>query len=81
MKLIQRIIVSPLMLLLLLSYYLFSAVERWVSYLRYGGEVITYDRDSKKMIQDVYELVLTQIRRDDTQRQTEQVVSERHGKG
>ena len=38
MKLIQRIIVSPLMLLLLL--YLFHAVERWVSYLRYGGEVI-----------------------------------------
>ena len=33
MKLIQRIIVSPLMLLLLLSYYLFDAVERWVSYL------------------------------------------------
>ena len=61
MKLIQRIIVSPLMLLLLLSYYLFHAVERWVSYLRYGGEVITYDKDSKKMIQDVYELVLTQI--------------------
>ena len=53
MKLIQRIIVSPLMLLLLLLYYLFHAVERWVSYLRYGGEVITYDKDSKKMIQDV----------------------------
>ena len=61
MKLPQRIIVSPLMLLLLLLYYIFHAVERWVSYLRYGSEVITYDKDSKKMIQDVYELVLTQI--------------------
>ena len=61
MKLIQRIIVSPLMLLLLLLYNIFYAVERWVSYLRYGGEMITYDKDSKKMIQDVYELVLTQI--------------------
>lgn len=70
MKLILRIIVSPLMLLLLLSYYLFHAVERWVSYLRYGGEVITYDKHSRKTIQDVYELVLTQIRRDDTQGQT-----------
>ena len=47
--------------MLLLLYHLFLAVERWVSHLRYGGEVITYDRDSKKMIQDVYELVLTQI--------------------
>ena len=61
MKLIQRIIVSPLMLLLLLLYNIFHAVERWVSYLRYGGEVITYDKGSRKMIQDVYELVLTQI--------------------
>ena len=61
MKLIQRIIVSPLMLLLLLSYYLFNAVDRWVSYLRSGGEGIPYDKDSRKMIQDVYELVLTQI--------------------
>ena len=61
MKLIKRIIASPLILLLLLLYHLFLAVERWVSHLRYGGEVITYDRDSKKMIQDVYELVLTQI--------------------
>ena len=49
------------MLLLLLLYHLFHAVERWVSYLRYGGEIITYDKGSKKMIQDVYELVLTQI--------------------
>jgi len=61
MKLIQRIIVSPLMLLLLLMYNIFLAVERWVSYLRYGGEVITYEKGSRKMIQDVYELVLTQI--------------------
>ena len=61
MKLLQRIIVSPLMLLLLLLYLLFYGVERWISYLRYGGEIITYDRDSKKTIQDVYELVLTQI--------------------
>ena len=63
MKLIQRIIVSPLMLLLLLLYYLFHAVERWVSYLRYGGEVITYDKDSRKMIQDVYELIANEIKK------------------
>ena len=61
LKLIQRIIVSPLMLLLLLLYHLFHAVERWVSYLRHGGEVITYDKDSRKTIQDVYELVLKQM--------------------
>lgn len=60
MKTLQRIIVSPIMLLLLLAYYIFHAIERWVSYLRYGGEIITYDKGSKKMIQDVYELVLTQ---------------------
>ena len=63
MKLIQRIIVSPLMLLLLLAYYIFHAVERWVSYLRYGGEIITYDKGSRRVIQDVYELVLTQIQK------------------
>jgi hypothetical protein len=60
-KLIRRIIISPLMLVINLFWAIILSCEMTFDFVRYGGEMITYDKDSKKMIQDVYELVLTKI--------------------
>ena len=62
-KIIKRILVSPFTLCVFLLVYTFYAFERWVSFLRYGGEEITYSKNSNKMIQDVYELIATEIKK------------------
>lgn len=49
------------MLIVLLVSALFYSAERWISFLRYGGEIITYDKNSQKTIQHLYELLINEI--------------------
>ena len=60
-KLIRRIIVSPLMLIINLFWAIVFSCERTFDFIRYGGEIITYDKDKRKSIQDVFELVEKEI--------------------
>ena len=54
-KIILRLLVSPIILLLLIITYLFSAIKRWVLFLRWGGEWINYDKNDRATIDDIYQ--------------------------
>lgn len=62
-KLIRRIIISPFMLVINLFWAIVFSCERTFDFIRYGGEIITYDKGKRKTIQDVFELVEKEIKR------------------
>lgn len=64
-KMIRRIIISPLMFLINLLWAIVFSFERTIDFVRYGGEIITYEKGERKTIQDVYELVLNEIKKGD----------------
>lgn len=57
-KIVLRILVSPIILALLIVTYLFHAIRRWVFFLRYGGEWINYDKDDHVTIEMCYRSLL-----------------------
>lgn len=52
--LVLRIVVSPLFLAIMLVTYVFHAFKRWIMFIRYGGEVINYQKDTTKTIEEVF---------------------------
>ena len=52
--LILRLIVSPLFLAIMLVTYVFHAFKRCIMFIRYGGEIINYQKDTTKTIEDVF---------------------------
>jgi hypothetical protein len=56
-NLIPRIIVSPLMLLVMLISTLYKTFIVWISFIRYGGEVIHYSKEDPARMSEIYELL------------------------
>jgi len=55
-RLLLRLIVSPLMLLLLVTTFLYYAIYRWTLFIRYGGEWIAYENLREPItIKDIYD--------------------------
>ena len=52
-----------MMLIINLFWAIVFSCERTFDFVRYGGEIITYDKGERKTIQDVYELVLNEIKK------------------
>lgn len=63
-RFLLRILVSPFILGMLMTTFLFAAVRRWFFFLIHGGEFINYEKDENgKTIQDVYKLVEEHIKK------------------
>ena len=52
-----RIIFAPFIYGILFITHNWFAIKRTIQFIRYGGEVNLYDKDDKKTIQDLYELL------------------------
>ena len=57
MKIALRILASPFILPLLLITYSYCTVKHFVKFLRYGGELVTYQKDEPKRMKDIYEML------------------------
>ena len=57
MKIIKRILVSPLVLVIFLIFAIVHMIGKWRSFLRYGGEFITYNKNKPKKMQGIYDLI------------------------
>lgn len=53
-KFIQRLIVSPFILGILICSYTFGCIKHFGMYLKYGGEWITYTKGDPKRMEDIY---------------------------
>lgn len=51
---ILRILISPLLLCIILIRYIYAAFEQTFLAVKYGGEWITYNKNSYATIQDIY---------------------------
>ena len=67
MKIIKRILVSPLVLVIFLIFAIVHMIGKWLSFLRYGGEFITYNKNKPKTMQGIYDLIAEKY---DTQEQS-----------
>ena len=67
MKIIKRILVSPLVLVIFLIFAIVHMIGKWLSFLRYGGEFITYNKNKPKTMQGIYDLITKKY---DTQEQS-----------
>ena len=67
MKIIKRILVSPLVLVIFLIFAIVHMIGKWLSFLRYGGEFITYNKNKPKTMQGIYDLITEKY---DTQEQS-----------
>ena len=56
-KTILRFIVLPIILVLVLVTYNYWGLIKVIYFIRYGGEWITYHKDDRKTIQELYELL------------------------
>jgi len=56
-KLLLRIVVSPFILGLILTTYTYHAIKNTILFVLYAREWITYSKDDKKTIQDIYLLL------------------------
>lgn len=52
-----RLIAMPLLLGIILIKYAYSALKQSWLVLRWGGEWVTYDKDSQKRMQDIHDLL------------------------
>lgn len=53
-KIIFRIIILPLIFAIALLVLLKTLIKMCYKFIRYGGEFITYDKDTAKTIKDIY---------------------------
>lgn len=60
MKLIQRLIISPIILLLLIFAYAMGCVKHFFNFVRYGGEWFSYSKDDPKRMDDIYRILKEQ---------------------
>ena len=67
MKILKRILASPFMLAILLIYGIAFILKKWIDFLRYGGEFITYNKYKPKTMQGIYDLITEKY---DTQEQS-----------
>ncbi len=59
-RIVLRFLVSPFILGILIVSYAYGCLKRFVIYLRYGGEWITYhEKDSYKTIDSIYYDILS----------------------
>jgi len=56
-KLIARIVLSPLIFVIVFVFTFIVAVRNLILFVRYGGEFINYNKDDSKHIYDIYELL------------------------
>lgn len=54
LKLLRRILSSPFVFCIILIAYFVGAVKRFILFLKYGGELITYVNDEPPTIRDIY---------------------------
>lgn len=52
-----RIISAPLILCILLVAHNFFVFKRFWHYLKFGGEYINFEKDEKRTIKDIYEML------------------------
>lgn len=52
-----RLLVSPAILVMMLITYMYLCLQRWVLFIRYGGEWITHSPSESRTIYDIYELL------------------------
>lgn len=57
MKILTRILCSPFILAIMLFATLIKTIELWVMHVRYGGELITYNKGDQRLIHEIYELL------------------------
>ena len=58
-KLISRLIASPFVLGIVVTTFLMYAIRKWLLFVRYGGEWITYTPKEVKTIEDIYKHLKT----------------------
>jgi len=61
MNALKRIIASPFVLGIMLTVGLYYIFERWIAFIRYGGEFINYTKGQPKTVQDVYMMIENEI--------------------
>ena len=54
MKIITKIIVAIFLLPILLIAHNFFAIKRVIQFIRYGGELILYNKDEQLTIENIY---------------------------
>lgn len=52
---ILRIVVSPIILLLMIVGHFYSAVRKFIFFLKYGGEFITFEQNERPTIYKIYQ--------------------------
>jgi hypothetical protein len=63
-NLLARILVSPAILLLLAISYTYGFVKHFIGYIRWGGEWLTFHKDDRKNVDDIYKLLKTELLKD-----------------
>jgi hypothetical protein len=66
-KLIPRLIVSPFVLCIILITYFIGAMSRFIKFVRYGGEMVTYAKKEVNL-QDIYNLIQDKNETDEQKR-------------
>lgn len=56
-RLIERIMVSPFILGILIVNYTFGCIKHFIGYLRWGGEWITYKKDDPARMKEIFEVL------------------------
>jgi hypothetical protein len=60
-NLLPRLIVSPAILLLLILAYSFSLLKHFIGYIRWGGELITLQKNDHKNVNDIFKLLKEEL--------------------
>ena len=56
-RIILRLISSPFIFGMLLVFHLFHFIKHFIGIIRYGGELITYQKDDPKKVDDIYRFI------------------------
>ena len=59
-KILPRLIVSPFIFCILMVVYIMAFLKHFLGFIKYGGEWITYSKESPKRMQDIYNILETQ---------------------
>ena len=52
-----RILVSPLIFCLILISFIYHSFRRFYFFIKYGGELITFQENERPTIQDIYDIL------------------------
>lgn len=52
--LLLRLLVSPIIFALILVGHIYSAIRRFILFIRWGGEFITFREDERPTIEEIY---------------------------